>query len=114
MRIGTKVTNPGELNKRITLKKRTMTKTAGGFQTSTLITLATVWAKCVNVHGAEVWAAQTVNAIRPMTVLIRYRSDVDETCIVVLDGKNYEIISMDNIQHRGEYIELKTQLWKPG
>jgi len=114
MRIGTKVTNPGELNKRITLKKRTMEKDVGSFQTPILTTLAIVWAKCINVHGAEVWAAQTVNALKPMTVLIRYRDDVDETCILVLDGKNYEIVSMDNIQHRGEYIELKTQLWKPG
>jgi SPP1 family predicted phage head-tail adaptor len=86
----------------------------GGFQTPTLTTIAVVWAKWVGVHGSEAWVAQTVNAMRAATVLVRYRDDVDETCVVVLDGENYEIVSMDDIQQRHEYIELKVQLMRPG
>ena len=114
MRLGTKVTNPGEMRTRITLKSRTVTLGTGGFQTSTSTTIAAVWAKWVGVHGSEAWAANTVNATRAATVLIRYRDDVDETCMVVLDGENYEIVSMDDIQQRHEYIELKVQLIKSG
>lgn len=114
MRIGTKVTNPGDYRTRVTLKKRTVVKGTGGFQTPSLITLAMVWAKWVNVHGSEAWAANAVNAMRAATVTIRYRDDIDETCTVVLDGNNYEITSMDNIQQRNEYIELKLQLIRSG
>lgn len=114
MKIGSKITNPGDYRTNITLKRRTLTTDAGGFPIRTLTTLATVWAKWVNVHGSEVWAASTVNAMRAATVTIRYLAGIDETCVIVLDGENYEIISMDDIQQRHEYIELKVQLVKSG
>jgi SPP1 family predicted phage head-tail adaptor len=114
MRIGTKVTNPGDFRTRVTLKKRMVVEGTGGFQTPSLIPLAMVWAKWVNVHGSEAWAASSMNAMRAATVTIRYRDDIDETCVVVLDGNNYEITSMDDIQQRHEYIELKLQLIRSG
>lgn len=114
MKIGSKVTNPGEMRTKITLQSRTVAVGTGGFQTSTLTTIASVWAKWVGVHGSEAWAANSVNAQRSATVLIRYRDDIDETCVLVLDGENYEIVSMDDIQQRHEYIELKVQLVKSG
>ena len=114
MRIGTKVTNPGELRTRVTLKRRSVITDPGGFQTPTLTTIDTVWARWVGVHGSEAWAANTVNATRGATVLIRYRSDVDETCLVSLDSLDYEIVSMDDIYQRHEYIELKLELIRSG
>jgi len=114
MKIGAKVTNPGEMRTKVTLKSRAVANGTGGFQTPTLTTIAEVDAKWVGVHGSEAWAASSVNAMRAATVLIRYRSDIDETCVVVLDGINYEITSMDDIQHRHEYIELKVQRMVPG
>ena len=114
MRIGTKVTNPGELRTRVILKKRTVTLDPGGFEKEIPITIAAVYARWVGVHGVEAWAANSANALRAATVLIRYRSDVDETCLVVQDGLNYEIISMDDIQQRHEYLELKLQLIRSG
>jgi SPP1 family predicted phage head-tail adaptor len=114
MKIGTKVTNPGELNTRIRLKRRSVTIGIGGFQTAIHTTVSSVWAKWVGVHGSETWAANSVNALRAATVLIRYQTDVDETCVVELDGEDYEITSMDDIQQRHEYIELKVKWVKPG
>jgi SPP1 family predicted phage head-tail adaptor len=114
MKLGTKVTNPGEIRTKVTLKSRGVTSGTGGFQTPTLTTIAVVWAKWVTVHGSEAWAANAVNAVRAATVLIRYRDDIDETCVVVLAGENYEITSMDDIQQRHEYIEMKVQLVKSG
>ena len=114
MRIGTKITNPGELNKLVTLKTRSSTVDPGGFQKEALTTLAVVWAKWVGLHGSEAWAANSVNAQRAATVMIRYRADVDETCLITLDGLNYEIISMDDIQQHHEYIELKLSLIRSG
>lgn len=113
MIIGSKVTNPGELNTQITLGTRTVTTGAGGFQTAAFTaftTNATAWAKWTNVHGGEVWQAAALNASKPATVLMRYDSRLDETCLVQKGSDVYEIVSLDNIGERGEYIELKVRL----
>jgi SPP1 family predicted phage head-tail adaptor len=107
MRIGDKVTNPGELRTSIGVQSRTVTKDAGGFPIETWSTIATVWAKWTNVHGQEAWIAQTNQAGQAATVLIRYRSDIDPTCAVLKGSDRYEIVSMDNVGERNEYIELK-------
>jgi SPP1 family predicted phage head-tail adaptor len=96
------------------LKRRTVTTGTGGFQTPILTTVATVWARWVGVHGSEAWAASSVGASQAATVLIRYIEDMDTTCVVTLDGNNYEITSIDDIQQRHEYLELKVQRMVPG
>lgn len=108
MRLGANVTNPGELRTSITLKSRTVTTGAGGFPVPTWpTTIATVWAKWTNAHGQEAWIAQTAQADQAATVLIRYRSDIDLTCAVFKGSDRWEIVSMDNVQERGEFLELK-------
>ena len=114
MRIGDKVTNPGELNTKITLHSRGVTNGAGGFQKPVLIEIGEVWAKWINVHGQEAWIASSVQASAAATVLIRYTSQVDPTCVVEKEGQYYEIVSLDDIQNRHEYIELKVKRWQPG
>lgn len=128
MKIGGKVTNPGELNQRVVLAKPSITQNENGAQIEGLAFVALVWAKWTNVHGSEVWASQAVQAIRPATVLVRYRSDIDPTCVLVLGatvsdvveddvvvgktftgGDQYKIVSMDDISNRHEYVELKVQ-----
>lgn len=107
MNLNGKTINPGEMRTQVTLQKRTVSVETGGFQVAGWTTIATAWAKWTNVHGSEVWHAQTVQAIEPATVLIRWRSDVDTTCAVLKGSTRYEIVSLDNIQERNEYIELK-------
>ena len=102
-------TNPGEMRTSITLKKRTATADAGGFMVPGWTTLGTVWAKWTNVHGAEVWTAQMAQAVQPATIWIRYRNDVDTSCAVFLGSTMYEIVSVDNVQQRSEYMELKVR-----
>ena len=109
MKIGNVVTNPGDLRTKITLQKPTITKAAGGAQVVTWSTIATVWAKWINVHGSEVWQSQAVQAVSPATVLIRYRADVDASCSILKGTERYEIVSPDNIQERNEYLELKVK-----
>lgn len=109
MIIGNAVTNPGDLRTKITLKKPTITKAAGGAQVVTWSTLATVWAKWINVHGSEVWQSQVVQAVSPATVLIRYRVDVDTACSIFKGTDRYDIVSVDNIQERNEYLEIKVK-----
>ncbi len=105
-----RVINPGDLKTPITLKSRTIVTDAGGAQKAALSTIATVMCRWIGVHGSEAWTAQTVQAQRAATVLIRYRADVDETCVVTLGSDDYRIVSMDDIQARHEWLELKVKL----
>jgi SPP1 family predicted phage head-tail adaptor len=114
MRIGNTITNPGDLNTKITLYSRSITTKAGGFQKPSLTKIDDVWAKWTNVHGQEAWLASSVQAKLAATVLMRYRNDIDPTCVVQKEGQYYEIVSPDDIQNRHEYIELKVQAWQPG
>jgi SPP1 family predicted phage head-tail adaptor len=101
--------NPGEMRTPITFESRTVSIETGGFQVPGWATIAEVWARWTNVHGSEVWAAASMQARQPATVLARYREDVDLTCAVSMGGNRYEILSIDDIQQRGEYMELKVQ-----
>jgi len=114
MRIGNTITNPGELDTKITLHRRTVTTGAGGFQKPALVKIDDVWSKWTNVHGQEAWIASSVQANAAATVLIRYNSQIDPTCVVEKEGQYYEIVSLDDIQNRHEYIELKVKRWQPG
>ena len=69
MILGNKPTNPGDLRTQISLLKRTVSTSTGGFQTPATTKIADVWAKWENVHGSEVWSAAAINAIQPATVL---------------------------------------------
>jgi SPP1 family predicted phage head-tail adaptor len=112
--------NPGDLRTRITLLSRSLVQDTGGFQTPRYTTLATVWAKWVNVHGQETWLAQTAQAEQAATVTIRYRSGVDATIAIakgtysvtnalpsVFTGGVFDLVSFDDIQEGHRYIEMK-------
>lgn len=110
MKYGNQITNPGELDKPVVLKKPTVTSGAGAFQVKNYTPVATVWAKCRGVHGLEAWAAEVKKALYPMTVTIRYRADIKATWAIEIDGHDYEIVAPpDDIYLRHEYIEIKVQ-----
>lgn len=114
MKIGTKVTNPGEMRTRITLQSRTTVQDAGGFLVPGWSTIDTVWSRWINAHGNEAIQAQIAQVDAPATLLIRYRDDIDTTCAVLKGTQQYEIKSIDNIQERNEYLELKVLRIKAG
>ncbi|MDD5367463.1 MAG: phage head closure protein [Anaerolineaceae bacterium] len=114
MNLNGKVTNPGELRTLVQLQSRTVSVETGGFPVPTWTKIADVWAKWVNVHGSEAWAAQSIEAEAAATVTIRHRNGIDTTCAVLLGTERYEIVSIDNIQQRNEYLELKVRQMKAG
>lgn len=93
------------------LGTRGVSTETGGFQVGMVnfTAVAQVWAKWVNAHGQEVWAAEAANAVQPATVTIRWRPDVDPTYGVRKGSQWHEIVSMDNIQERNEFLELKVK-----
>ena len=93
------------------LERPAITKDSGGFLSRTSYTeiAADVLVKWTNAHGAEVWEAEAVQAKQPATVWMRYRSDIDVTCVIKKGSTRYEIVSLDNVGERDEYIEVKVK-----
>jgi SPP1 family predicted phage head-tail adaptor len=108
------ILNAGDLHTRVTLLKSTISKAASGAQTvvySDFVTKPTVWAKIVNAHGPESVESDALKSTSRMTMTIRYRSDVDATCGVRLNGQTWKFIGTpDNIQNRNQYLELQCEL----
>lgn len=134
MKVNGNITNPGELSSRIVLARRADSTDTGGFVTKGLAFVAQLWARWTNAHGSEALVANANGLVEPATVLVRYRDDIDATCLVVKGasltpiknehdvvtgyqisgGKIYEIISLDDIGERHEYIELKLKRMAAG
>ena len=109
MMLNGKMFNPAEMRTRIQLQERSIGSDAAGSQRPVYSTVAEVWAKWTNVHGNEVWQSKAAQAVQPATVLIRYRADIDNTWRVLKGGQAFEVVSLDDIQDRHQYIELKVQ-----
>lgn len=114
MIIGDKVINPGELRTPIILESETVSTETGGFPVKSWSTLASVRCRWKNAHGQESLQAALLGADAPATVLIRYNATLDTTCAVTKGGARYEILSIDNIGERNEYMELKVRRMKGG
>ena len=114
MIIGGRAVNPGELRTRIYLESETVSAETGGFGQKSWSTLAAVWAKWKNPHGQESLQASLLGAEAPATVVIRYYAGLDRTCAVRKGTDRYEILSIDNIEERNEYMELKVRRMEAG
>lgn len=106
MKIGAKTTNPGELRTPISLEQPASSQDSGGFTTRTYTAVATVYSKWQNLHGlAMIQSGIAANRL-PARVLIRYRTDIDPSWTLVKGAQRFEITGFDNIDERGEYLEL--------
>ena len=70
-----------------------------------------VWCKWVNAHGTEVYQAEELHLRQPVTITMRYSPLVTVECRIwhERDAEPYEIISIDNIGDRREFLEIKAQ-----
>jgi head-tail adaptor len=116
MIIGNRQTNPGELRTPVTFYKRAITTGTGGFQKAGVgDKIADALVRWENAHGPEVWDAAAVNAESAATVLARYNSAVDGTCLVKKGSLYFEIVGdPDNIAERSEFMELKVKRYSAG
>lgn len=115
-----RVTNPGELRTPVTLGERVTSTDSGGFTVGTLAfvaldTDAEKYVKWVNAHGAEAWGlAGSLNGAAGATVLMRFDNRVDLTFGIQKGSEWWEVVSVDNIGERGEYLELKVKRVREG
>ena len=67
--------------------------------------------KWVNAHGNEVYDALAMELVEPATLTLRYSGKVTTTCRVIrkTDGAAFDIISVDNVENRNRWIEIKVR-----
>lgn len=71
----------------------------------------TVNVKWVNAHGSEVYELMQLRLREPATITMRYSPLIDRSLLVYRedDPEPYEIISVDNVQQRRVWLEIKVQ-----
>ena len=112
------IKDPGEMTARIRIQAPVVTGSGVNKKTSWVDIGNTsesdppkwIWAKWENVHGAEAWAASSVQATAPATVSVWYDTRITRMCRIVDDaGIIYKITSLDDIRREHRQIEMKVQ-----
>lgn len=92
----------GLLDRRAKLQRRTKKRNELGEEVIGYSTYATVWAAKLDLRGREYFAAQQVQAEAAVKITLRWRTDMQATDRVVIDGLNYSVLSIAEIpRHRG-------------
>jgi SPP1 family predicted phage head-tail adaptor len=109
MNLNGKTTNPGELRTRVTIESATVTNDAGGAQRPVYTSQGQVWSKWSNAHGPESIVDGALQGQARAAVTIRYRSDITISWAITKGAERYQILSIDDIQERHEYLEMQVQ-----
>ena len=110
MKIGSKVTNPGDLRTKIELVSVVQSQDAGGFYQQAETVSKTVWAQWTNIFGMEAVRAAAAGVEISATVRIRYLAGVNNSWQVRKGGETFEIITdVDDIGERHEFMEFKVR-----
>lgn len=95
----------GSLDRRITLRHRTLERDAQHQEVETFTAYATVWAARNDVRGREFIASQQPIAENTTRFVIRYRADVVHTDRITEGARDYNITQIAEIGRR-EGLEL--------
>lgn len=101
----------GKLRTPVTVIAVTKVKNASGF-TETLRGDAlgyTLYVQWKNAHGSEVLQAQQLGLRDRATLRCRYDRRITPACLIRKDGEDWEIISIDDIEERGTWMEIQVQ-----
>ena len=104
--------NAGEMRTKITIKNPKYT-IQDGFGIKEFVNAFTrpVWCKWVNAHGAEIYQAAELRLREPATITMRYSPlvTVESRIWRGRDTEPYEVISINNVNGRCEFLEIKVQ-----
>jgi len=98
----------GKLDRRLMIKTPTFTRDAHGGRVTTFATLATVDGGVLSVAGSRLFeAAQFIDGAQ-VRFQIRYRSDFDKSALITFDGRDYQVLRIDEIgRRRGLFVWAK-------
>jgi SPP1 family predicted phage head-tail adaptor len=96
----------GRLRHRLTLQRKTETRTSTGDVTIAWVTDSTVWGAIEPLSGKEYIAASQTQNEAEVKILIRYHATIADTWRVVNDGKAYSIHAILNADERNNAMTL--------
>lgn len=101
--------NIGELNKRIKIVSVTTTRYDEGFPINTETVIYECWAKVTQTSGTELIKANAEFSDVSTRFLIRYTpKQIDTDMKIIFQGKNYDIVYVNNYEFSNEFIEIFT------
>lgn len=105
--------NPGEMRTRVTIEAYTETQDADGYPVKAWVNVfgGARHTKWVNAHGTEAYEAMRLELKEPATLTMRYSPLITPQCRItkVGDTEPFEIISMNDVENRHEWLEIKVQ-----
>lgn len=115
-----KSANAGELRTNLFFKKIVRETDDEGFNTEIEKDLFTradgtavpVKGKWVNAHGSEVFEAMKMELRDPATITTRYSPKLEDITLTMYkehDPVPFEVISVDNVENRNTWMEIKVQ-----
>lgn len=96
----------GRLNRRIAIRRKTMLSDGHGGQNSSWDTVATVWAETKSQNGREAVIAGALQGISAWRIVIRYRAAVTTADQVRIDGRDYNIRTIEDPDGRREMLVI--------
>ena len=106
--------NAGELRTPVIVEHYTETQDADGYPAQEWVNVfgtETIKVKWVNAHGAEVYESMSLDLKEPATLTARHSPLIDAQCRITKVGETepFEIISLDDVENRHEWLEIKVQ-----
>lgn len=110
-----KSANAGELRTPVYFKRIVKETDDDGYVKNTEVNIfgegKYVRAKWVNAHGSDAFVALQMQLREPATITCRYspKIKVDQLVYCGSDPMPYEIISIDNVEERNQWLEIKVK-----
>ena len=129
--------NPGELRVKIIVEAFTEGESKNGFRVLNWFNVfglddhgidKFLKVKWVNLHGSGAWEAMSLQLKEPATLTSRFSPLITETCRILkksdvvkrdeliaegkqdeADGLYFEVISLDDVENRHEWLEIRVQ-----
>jgi SPP1 family predicted phage head-tail adaptor len=100
--------NPAKLDRRVTLRERSMTRDDTGTRLESWDDVADIWAELVATKGSKPVTADTEREKQATTWRIRYRAMASNTHRLIYKGKTYEIKGIEETGGRENLLTLET------
>lgn len=99
--------NAKDLNKRVTIQKKAVTRAANGEEVITWTTHLPVWASVQPIRGREFFAAAQMQGAADYRVTVRYNSTITRDMRVMFGATVLDISAEPiNVNSAGRWLEL--------
>lgn len=104
--------NSGDLRESVGIYLKTTTQNENGYTEDTLTNVDTVAAGISSVSGKDFYAAMAAGALDVITIKIRWYPGLTTAHVVSWDGGFYEILEINYLGARRDFMILKCQAVK--